>query len=165
MANPVVQNDDPQTALPDVQASEITTNPACSWAIKDGQVFEDSIPDEEHTLVEVDVDAMGRIDVIANLKMCGNHSDCMFVVLRACDDGGYAAIWGPEYAQNISVVRPDPKRPVLGYASRTGTAGCDVPLFTAITLGYGAKWQPGVTCTDGTGTWDAACGDSYPLCE
>lgn len=167
-AAPVVRNETSQTAaqIIDVQPSEATRNPACSWTVKDGQALNDSFQsDEEHMLVDVDVDGMGRLDVIANLRTCGNHGDCMFVALLACEGEGYQAIWGPEYAQNLTVVKAHPKRPVLGYASRTGAPGCDVPLFTPITLGYGAKWQAGVTCTDGTGVWEESCGTRHPLCE
>ncbi len=61
-AEPMVQTASLQTAtqVSELHASEVTPNPACSWTIREGRALNDSFSsDEEHTLVEVDVDGMG----------------------------------------------------------------------------------------------------------
>ena len=115
---------------------------------------------------EVSVDDDGRADLIANVGNCGNWGDCVFVLLRGCEGGGYEALWGPEYAQDVRI---GTREEGATYApvhlmGRTAAAGCDVATRRALRFENGA-WAAAPECSLGDGIWSDACGyDPPPQC-
>ncbi len=143
------------------------TGDACSWRYEDGDLRGPNADENEPFIVEVNVDNDGRADLVANVGQCGNWGDCMFVLLRACEAGGYEALFGPEYAQNITLGEREEGAtfaPVYVHG-RTAMAGCDVPTRQALRHESGA-WTLGASCADGEGIWDEECeGPPPPRCD
>lgn len=138
---------------------------ACDWRIEGDVVVAPDGTRDEATRDEVDVDGRGPADVVAMLGgECGNWGDCIFVVLRACGPGGYEAIWGPDYATEVTVgASSEDGRPALVLGGRTGEGGCDLPLETTLRWS-GESWEPTGTCA-GEGVWDEDCGEPpFPAC-
>lgn len=151
-----------------VVVAEATDDFPCEWRVEDDRPVHPAVEERnlEGGLVEADLDGRTPIDIIANIGACGSWGDCEFVVLQACDNGMYRAVWGPDYAQRIDVGgRPDGAELAnLVLGGRTAQAACDRPLETV--LHWTAEgWHRGETCV-GSGVWDDACGARpFPACR
>ncbi len=160
---------DSTAATAPTQSAPGDDDPDCGWRVEDGVIVEfgEFVPEDDLTarVTPVDLNGSPPSDAVGFLGGCGNWGECQHVVLRACDDGSYEAVWGPEYATAIEV--GDPREGTLAdlwIGGRTGRAGCDLPLRTTLRW-TGEQWQEAGACS-GEGVWDSACGERpAPRCD
>lgn len=142
----------------------------CEWAISDGLevTWGDQVFGTDGDGIQfVDVDGAGAIDAVLFLGGCGNHADCEYAVVVACDAGGYRAVWGPEYAQFVAV-EPQPSGwGRLIVTERLGEMGCDWPQEVSHEFRDG-EWRDVGSCAPGfdRSQWRDECGDGpAEVCE
>lgn len=165
-----VETSNARTPSEAVEAVSTATAPEleCPWRV-DGDTLVGPYPGEPvftEDLRVVDVDGVAPEDAIADLGNCGTHANCVFVVLRGCEHGGYEATWGPEYALDVEARRDGEGWATLVTHDRAGRTGCDIPLTVRWTRD-GDTWSHDEACRveEAPALWDPACGDLPPLCE
>jgi 4-hydroxybenzoate polyprenyltransferase len=118
--------------------------------------------DEPQTLTEVNLDNQGDADLIVSLGGCGNRGDCLHAALTSCGQGRYRLMWGPEYAQSLSVSVASEANPQLKRVlSSGGGAACHYPLEETLTFTQG-QWQSALCALPG-GVWDAESCSPKPV--
>ncbi len=144
----------------------------CDWRVQEGRAIGPEVaPEDDYTqqLKAVDLDGQAPEELIVNVGGCGNHGDCMHVLLQACDATTYRALWGPDYAQELSLEPRSPQQPfaTLMVGGRSAQAGCALPLWQRFAWTQGPWEEFGPACANASSDslWDdAECGARPPIC-
>jgi hypothetical protein len=108
---------------------------------------DDGGPGERHAKGHdwADLNADGLGDAILDMGQCGSRGDCVYGVFLGCGQGYFTPVWGPEYAQFVSVGAGRGGWLELAIAERITQGDTDRGVSTCRTFQHG-RYQKTVPC-------------------